>query len=103
MGSVSMNFHSRPTDRPPTPAYLAERSHLAAGRSFWRHCRFAVPEVPAPSVPQSAGRDGDDHVALLVTQVDVAVRLDDLVQRVAAVDHRPKGTALGEFLQHQQV
>ncbi len=52
---------------------------------------------------QSAWRDGDDDVALLVTQVDVAMRLDNFVQRKATVDHRPKRAALGEFLQHQQV
>ncbi len=52
---------------------------------------------------QSAWRDGDDHVALLVTQVDVTVRIHNLIQRVATVDHRPKRAALGEFLQRQQV
>jgi hypothetical protein len=31
------------------------------------------------------------------------VCLDNLIQRVAAVDHGPKRAALGEFLQHQQV
>ena len=49
----------------------------------------------------SALRDGNDHVALLVTQVDVAMRIHNLIQRVATVDHRPKRAALGEFLQHQ--
>src|SRR5712691_180728 len=56
-----------------------------------------------PACRQSAWRDCDDHVALLVAKVDVAVCLDNLIQLVTAVDHRPKRAALGEFLQHQQV
>ena len=33
-------------------------------------------------------RHGDDHVAALVSVVDVPVRLDDVVQGIGAVDHR---------------
>ncbi|TMD71242.1 MAG: FAD-dependent oxidoreductase [Chloroflexi bacterium] len=57
----------------------------------------------AGGTSKSGWRDCDDHVAFFVTQVDVTVRLDNLIQRVAAVDHRPKRATLGEFLQHQQV
>src|SRR6266571_3631426 len=76
---------------------VRERSWLVMWCSFVRF--FEV----ARGLRRSAWRDGDDHIALLVTQVDVAMRLHDLIQRVAAVDHRPKRAALGELLKRQKV
>jgi hypothetical protein len=33
----------------------------------------------------------DDDIALLAPGVDVAVRLDDLLERIAPIDDRPEG------------
>src|SRR5437773_2715412 len=58
---------------------------------------------PADALGSAGRRHFDDHVALLVPLVDIAVRLYDLVQREAAVDHRTQLATLGELLERQQV
>jgi hypothetical protein len=42
----------------------------------------------------SGGPDGDDDVADLLTALDVAVGLDDVLEWVRAVDDRPERAAL---------
>jgi hypothetical protein len=51
--------------------------------------------------PDAPGRvrgsaDAQHHAAALAAGVDVAVRRDDVVEAVCAVDHRPDGPRLGE-------
>ena len=43
-----------------------------------------------PDLNEGARPDGHDHVPLLVSKLDVPVGLDDLLQRIAAIDDRPE-------------
>ena len=44
-----------------------------------------------------------NDIAFLVSQVDIAVGLDRLLQRIRPVDDRPECTRLGKFFQQDQV
>ena len=53
--------------------------------------------------PFAALRHGDEHVAALVSVVDVPVCLDDVVQRIPSVNHGPDLTLRGQLAEQHQV
>ena len=53
--------------------------------------------VDGKSVRSLTLRNGDDHVAALVSLVDIPVRFDDVVKGKGAVDHGPDITIRGQL------
>src|SRR5665648_856175 len=48
-------------------------------------------------------RDGNHHMPLLVSLLDIPVRIDDLVQRIAPVDDRPDLPVLDQICEEHQI
>ncbi len=48
-------------------------------------------------------RHSDDYISLFVPLFDIAVRLDDLLQRIDPVDGRFELARLDQFFEHEQV
>lgn len=64
---------------------MPESSHPQGLRAGCSDVSLGVGGLPADS-PSSADRQ--DHVSLLPVRVDVAMRVDDIVQRIRPVDDR---------------
>jgi hypothetical protein len=78
----------------------AVAAETAGHRAWWPESRGIATPTRSGSVVVRH-RDGD--IALLVPFVDIPVGLDDLLQGIASVDHRPDLAGLGKLLDEEKV